>query len=189
MAAPWWRACSRVPNHTATSRPRPAPCSYWSPAARPGQEAPLYDFGHGLSYTTFAITVRSLAVAGGAAHALVDVRNAGAFPADTAVLAFMRYAGPSAAAGPGPRAVVPASGCDPRAASSELVKRLVGYQRTPLLAPAAAAPLAFKMDLGGGSRSAWAGFGDPAPPCGTYVLRFGAEQREAATLVLLPRAG
>ncbi len=147
-------------------------------------EAPLYDFGHGLSYTTFSIGVRSLVAYAGAAHATVAVRNTGGFPADTAVLAFMRYVGISPAAGPGMRTAIRLSGCNAAVGSTELVKRLVGYRRTTQLAPGASTTLTFKLDVGGGSRSAWAGFGDPAPPCGAYSLRFGVDQPEIATVVL-----
>lgn len=150
-------------------------------------EAPLYDFGHGLSYTTFSTSVSSLLAYDGAAHAAITVRNTGRSAADTAILAFLRYVGPSATAGPGARTTIRLSGCSTVARSTDLVRRLVGYQRTTQLVPGASASLTFKLDIGGGSRSAWAGFGDPAPPCGSYALRFGVDQPEIATVVLAPR--
>ena len=92
-------------------------------------EAPLYEFGYGLSYTTFSTSVSSLLAYDGATHATITVRNTGSKPADTAILAFLRYVGPSATAGPGARTTIGLSGCSIAARSTDLVRRLVGYQR------------------------------------------------------------
>lgn len=150
-------------------------------------EAPLYDFGYGLSYVEWRFSAPLLTVgagAGAAATAAVRLQNGGSMAADTAVLLFLSYLGPDAAAGPGPRATIPGSGCSSATTRTDLVQRLVGYQRTGQVAPGGDAQLTFALHLGPGSKSSWGGFGDPEPPCGAYALRFGQDQPLAATLVL-----
>lgn len=180
-------------------------------------DAPLFDFGFGLSYVRFNFSAPTLRVlrpkpgvgtvrlliadeegtpggssSGGApaapavATAAVQVSNAGDMPADTAVLLFLSYLGPDAAAGPNPRTTIPASGCSSSATGTHLVQRLVAYERTGELAPGQARRLTFELRLGAGSKSSWAGFGDPEPPCGAYALSFGQDQPQAATVVLVP---
>ncbi|PRW58847.1 putative beta-D-xylosidase 7 [Chlorella sorokiniana] len=169
-------------------------------------DAPLFDFGYGLSYAHFIFGTPKLQVlrervgtsrqlitgSGGStaapvvATAAVQVTNNGSMPADTSVLLFLSYVGPAGAAGPGPRATIPASGCSSSATTTDLVQRLVAYQRTGELAPAGTRQLSFDLRLGTGSKSSWAGFGDPEPPCGSYALRFGQDQPLAATLLLVP---
>ena len=109
-------------------------------------------------------------------------------PADNAVLLLLSYVGgdQDKAGVQGPSATLAGSGCAKGAASTDLVQRLVDYQRTGTLAPGASATLTFRLPLRGGSQSAWAGFGEGAPPCGAYALRFGADQQPTATLVLAP---
>lgn len=167
-------------------------------------DAPLFEFGYGLSYAQFkfgtpklrvlrerAGTARQLSTRSDAAPAVataaVQVSNAGDMPADTSVLLFLTYLGPDTDAGPGPRAEIAASRCSTSATTTDLVQRLVAYQRTGELAPGSSRQLSFDLRLGAGSsKSSWAGFGDPEPPCGAYALRFGQDQPAAATLVLTP---
>ena len=149
--------------------------------------APLYPFGHGLSYTTFAFNETGVAAAASssAAVASVSVVNTGAVASDLAVLLFMRYLGggggdkPTMVNASLPSVTIDASGCSSAGARTDLVQRLVTYQRTGELAPGATASLDFEVRLGGGVLSAWAGFGDPRPPCGAYALRFGQDGADA----------
>ena len=170
-------------------------------------DAPLFEFGFGLSYVRWefgtpklrvlrerAGTARQLAAGGSSsgdaspvvATAAVQLTNTGDMAADTSVLLFLSYLGPDEAAGPGPRAIIAASRCTTSATTTDLVQRLVAYQRSGELAPAGTRQLSFDLRLGTGSKSSWAGFGDPQPPCGAYALRFGQDQLPAATLVLVP---
>ncbi|KAL4443344.1 hypothetical protein ABPG75_011081 [Micractinium tetrahymenae] len=148
----------------------------------------LFPFGHGLSYVNFTLANASVAAgANGTATAAVTVTHAGgSLPADTAVLLFLSYLGPTAdaAAAALPQAVIQASGCAADADSTDLVQRLAGYSRTAELAPGGAQQLEFGLQLGGGSSSSWAGFGDPEPPCGVYGLRFLQDQPLAAVVSL-----
>ena len=122
---------------------------------------------------------------GDVATARVSVRNGGTMPADASVLAFLSYLGPAdVEPGPAPRATIADSGCTTKDTRTDLVQRLVGYQRTGELRPGTAKDLTFTLRLGPGSKSSWGGFGDPAPPCGAYVLRFGQGEPDAATFVL-----
>lgn len=152
---------------------------------------PLYRFGHGLSYTTFQHS--NVSVAAGAAPntaaAEVTLSNRGGVAADHVLLLFLTYTGaPRAAAAGGaarlPRAAIPGSGCINKTSRSDLVQALAGYQRVAALAPGESRRLRFGLALGGGSSSAWAGFGDPTPPCGEYSLRFGTTKPPVATLEL-----
>lgn len=121
------------------------------------------------------------------ATAALTVTNGGAMAADATVLAFLRYLGPAgeaSEAGPVPRATIPSSGCSGTVTKTDLVQRLVGYQRTGELAPGAGKQLTFSLRLGPGSKSSWHGFGSPRPPCGAYALRFNQENRDTATFVL-----
>lgn len=151
-------------------------------------EEPLYPFGYGLSFVDFKFGAPTLATSADGASATVQVSNGGAMPADTAVLLLTSFLGPDAGGKgrQGPSATLAGSGCAKGVAGTDLVQRLVDYQRTGTLAPGASASLTFRLRLGGGSKSAWAGFGDAAPPCGAYALRFGADEPPAATLVLAP---
>lgn len=128
------------------------------------------------------------------ASARLAVTNTGAMPADTSVLLLLSYLGPQPPsggvdAGSLPAATVSASGCASNATHTDLVQRLAGWHRTGDLAPGASAALNFTLPLarsagGGWDASSWAGFGDPAPPCGAYALRFGADQPATATVWL-----
>ena len=110
----------------------------------------------------------------------------------------------NAAAGELPLATVSGSGCSWAANGTDVVMQLVSYARTGPLAPGASQRLSFRLRLApsdgayGGSgnnssssssswvdgQSSWAGFGDPEPPCGVYALRFGADQPDAALVLL-----
>ena len=152
--------------------------------------ATLYPFGYGLSYTTFSLSAPELVSTKGAgATAYVTITNTGGTAADTSVLLFLRYlgvaAGPVGPQAPEPRASIAASGCKRGGVRTDLLQALGAYQRSALLAPGKSQRLRFWLPLDGGSASAWAGFGDPAPPCGAYALRLSADQPVAATLVLL----
>lgn len=148
----------------------------------------LFPFGFGLSYVNFSLANASVAAgAGGTATAAITVTHGGGtLPAGTAVLLFLSYLGraPDPAATALPQATVQASGCDATVGSSDLVQRLAGYARSAELAPGGSQRLEFGLQLGGGSASSWAGFGDPEPPCGAYGLRFGQDQPLAAVVTL-----
>lgn len=136
-------------------------------------------------FGTPRLTIASGKGEAGATVAL-DVTNGGGMAADTSVLLFLSFLGRDGSEGTGPRATIAGSGCSERATSTDLVQRLAGYQRTGQLAPGASANLSFDLRLNGSSKSAWAGFGDPEPPCGAYALRLGHDQPESATFVLEP---
>lgn len=166
-----------------TSLPPPAPLRYWK------GEAPLYPFGYGLSYTNFRLAAPALAVTPGAGvTASVTLSNNGSVAGQDVVLAFLSFLGPAAGPvrpqAPEPRLVLPSSGCKKGLWRTDLVQALAAYQRTATLAPGASQRLSFWLPLAGSSASAWAGFGDPAPPCGGYALRFGASEPAAATIIL-----
>ncbi len=67
---------------------------------------------------------------------------------------------------------------------TDMVQALAAYQRSPLLAPNASSVLSLWLPATISSTSAWAGFGDPQPPCGAYRLRLGVGQPVAMTVVL-----
>lgn len=170
-------------------------------------EAPLFPFGHGLSYARWNLSKPEVSLKpfggkstgpGGAdssphppavATAAVSVRHAGGMPAETSVLLFMRYLGPAGSAAAkglqgAPSLSIAKSGCTRGSNTTDLVQRLVGYRRSGLLKEGATARLSFPLQLAGGSQSSWAGFGDPTPPCGAYALRFGHDQPDAALVSL-----
>lgn len=133
-----------------------------------------------------------------AISATILVTNSGDVAADTSVLLFLSYIGPELDNGEDsstavvfaeelaslPTAFLSPSGCAWNSTETDLVQRLAAYGRTGELAPGAGQELTFTLQLGQGSTSSWAGFGDPAPPCGAYALRFGVDQPEAAVVVL-----
>lgn len=147
--------------------------------------APLFPFGYGLSYTSWAFAQPALAVAGPlAATASVTLRNAGTLRSDYVVLLLMSYDGPTTAATPAPSLTIQATGCT-AVGRTDLVQTLAGYQRVRGLAAGASQRLTFTLRyLASGYASSWAGFGDPVPPCGVYSLRFGADQPVALRLRL-----
>ncbi|KAL4434180.1 hypothetical protein ABPG75_000621 [Micractinium tetrahymenae] len=170
-------------------------------------EEPLFPFGYGLSYARWSLSKPAVSLDAGAdelsqpggadasplpvtvATAAITVRHTGGVPADTSVLLFMRYLGPAGSAAAkgaagAPSATVAASGCTAGSARTDLVQRLVGYRRSGQLEVGGTARLSFPLQLGGGSRSSWAGFGDPAPPCGAYALSFGHDDPNSAVVVL-----
>lgn len=158
-------------------------CRYWR------GEAPLYTFGYGLSYTVFRLASPLLAATpGSGVTASVTLSNNGSVAGQNVVLAFLSFLGPAAGPvrpqAPEPRLVLPSSGCKRGVPSTDLVQALAAYQRSATLAPGASQRLSFWLPLTGGSNSAWAGFGDPEPPCGGYALRFGATEPAAATIIL-----
>lgn len=176
-------------------------CRYWK------GEAPLFSFGHGLSYARWNLSKPAVSLAAPAgqaagpgdadaspqprtvAIAAVTVRHDGGIPAETSILLFMAYLGPAngtAAQGlqGAPSVTVAGSGCASDKHTTDLVQRLVGYRRSGQLEQGATARLSFPLRLGGGSQSSWAGFGDPSPPCGAYALRFGHDQPNAAMVTL-----
>lgn len=182
-----------MPVVTSAACPTPAAGRthrYWR-----GEEALLFPFGFGLSYTSFQIGNVSVESGAGGASARLTVTNAGGMTADTSVLLLLSYLGPqppssaSADVGRLPSTTVSASGCASGATSTDLVQRLAGWRRTGDLAPGASTALTFALPLvslpgEGWGASSWAGFGDPEPPCGAYALRFGTDQPTAAIVLL-----
>ncbi|KAL4423856.1 hypothetical protein ABPG75_001157 [Micractinium tetrahymenae] len=149
--------------------------------------APLYSFGYGLSFTNFSANLSSFSVAPGSGLTVnVTVKNTGAVAAEHVVLALVSYVGPPAPAGAGapPRAKILRSGCDPTARRADMVQALAGYQRSPLLGPGVSGLLRLWLPVTGGSTSAWAGFGNPQPPCGLYRLRLNTGLPAAMEVVL-----
>ena len=124
--------------------------------------------------------------------------NSSDMAASTSVLLFMRLLDGSAEPGLSgtssqlPLATISGSGCSWAANSTDVVQQLVGYARTGQLTPGASERLTFQLQLSppvegyssSASRSSWAGFGDPEPPCGLYGLRFGHDQPDAALVLL-----
>lgn len=110
--------------------------------------------------------------------------NGRPMPADTSVLVFLSFLGAAGNLGPSARATVAASGCSRVAKSTALVQRLAAYSRTGLLAAGASRRLSFPLSLRQDYQSAWAGFGNPAPPCGSYAVRFGIDEPAVAAVVL-----
>jgi len=125
--------------------------------------------------------------------------NGAGMAAEASVLLFMRYLGPfnktgasssssssssGSAASSLPTATIAGSGCARKATRTDLAQRLVAYKRTGKLQSGETQRLAFTLHLGPGSRSSWAGFGDPEPPCGRYGLFFGPGQPDVAEVVL-----
>lgn len=148
---------------------------YWRGAA------PLFPFGYGLSYTTWALQQPALAWGRGdgsglpGAVAAITLRNTGARKSDHVVILFMSYEGRTVVAGKAPNVTLSNTKCA-TTGSTDLVQNQVGYQRSGALAPGTAKRLAFKLSLNQDSSSSWAGFGDPVAPCGVYALRFGVGQ-------------
>lgn len=141
---------------------------YWKGAA------PLFPFGHGLSYTTWALTAPSLAAAWPpGATATVTLTNTGTVASAHTVLLFMSYSGTADPATPPlPTLTLAGTGCT-AAGTTSLVQTLVAWRRTAgKVAPGGAISLTFSLTYARqGFASSWAGFGDPVPPCGVYSLR------------------
>lgn len=153
-----------------------------------------------------AITVTNEGSASGSSG---NSSGSGSITAGMSVLLFMRLVGDAdagsggssanATAGERPLATISGSGCSWAANGTDVVAQLVGYARTGPLAPGTSQRLTFRLLLapsdggyGGGNsssswvaaQSSWAGFGNPEPPCGLYGLRFGADQPDAALVLL-----
>jgi beta-glucosidase len=102
-------------NHEPTGRPCDATSKYNSRYRDLNTCQPLYEFGYGLSYTTFSVTGlrlnRSTVPAKGSVRATVDVTNTGARAGDEVVQLYIH---------------------DPVASLSQPVRRLRGFQRVTL---------------------------------------------------------
>jgi beta-glucosidase len=125
------RRLGQVPiyyNHEPTGRPCDVGSKYNSRYRDLPSCAPLYEFGHGLSYTTFDVSnlrLNSTRVAGhGRVTATVDVRNTGGRTGDEVVQLYLG---------------------DPVASISQPVRRLRGFQRVTL-APGQSRPVSFTLD-------------------------------------------
>jgi beta-glucosidase len=124
------RTVGQVPlyyNHTNTGRPED-PNSKWTSKYADGPSSPLYPFGYGLSYTTFAVSDLRLSAASmsprGSVTASVSVRNTGTRAGDDVVQVYVN---------------------DPVASIAQPVRRLVGFQRVRL-GPGEARTVSFRID-------------------------------------------
>jgi beta-glucosidase len=115
-------------NHEPTGRPCDVTQKYTSRYRDLPSCAPLYEFGYGLSYTTFAVTnlrVDAASVArNGRVRASVDVANTGSRAGDEVVQLYLN---------------------DPVASLSQPVRRLRGFERVTL-APGAKRTVTFTLD-------------------------------------------
>ena len=125
------RRLGQVPiyyNHEPTGRPCDIGSKYNSRYRDLPSCAPLYEFGHGLSYTTFDVSNLRLSSTRVASHgrvtATVDVRNTGGRTGDEVVQLYLG---------------------DPVASISQPVRRLRGFQRVTL-APGESRPVSFTLD-------------------------------------------
>jgi beta-glucosidase len=115
-------------NHEPTGRPCDVTQKYTSRYRDLPTCAPLYEFGYGLSYTTFSVTNlrldRTTVRANGRVRASVDVTNTGKVRGDEVVQLYLH---------------------DPVASISQPVRRLRGFQRVTL-APGAHRTITFTLD-------------------------------------------
>jgi beta-glucosidase len=125
------RSVGQVPvyyNHEPTGRPCDATQKYDSRYRDLGSCQPLYPFGYGLSYTTFAVSNLRLSAATvgprGRVTASVDVANTGTRAGDEVVQLYLH---------------------DPVASLSQPVRRLRGFQRVTLQ-PGERRTLTFPLD-------------------------------------------
>lgn len=125
------RTLGQVPiyyNHEPTGRPCDVGSKYNSRYRDLASCDPLYAFGYGLSYTTFAVSNLRLSSrsvsARGSVTVNVDVRNAGTRAGDEVVQLYLN---------------------DPVASISQPVRRLRGFQRVTL-APGASRTVTFTVD-------------------------------------------
>jgi beta-glucosidase len=114
-------------NHTRTGRPEDPNNKFTSKYAD-GPSSPLYPFGYGLSYTSFALSGLSLSSAtmrpNGSLTASVTVKNTGSRAGDDVVQLYIN---------------------DPVASIAQPVKRLAGFQRVTL-APGASQTVRFTLN-------------------------------------------
>jgi beta-glucosidase len=125
------RAVGQVPiyyNHEPTGRPCDVSQKYVSRYRDLPSCGPQYEFGYGLSYTTFSVTNlrvdRSAVSRSGAVRASVDVTNTGSRAGDEVVQLYLH---------------------DPVASISQPVRRLRGFERVTL-APGARRTVTFTLD-------------------------------------------
>ncbi|PRW34064.1 putative beta-D-xylosidase 7 [Chlorella sorokiniana] len=146
---------------------------YWRGAA------PLFPFGYGLSYSTWAQQAPALVSGRGdgqpGARASITLRNTGTVTSDHVVILFMAYEGPNVIAGRAPNVTLSRTKCA-ATGRTDLVQSQVGYQRAKGLAPGASQRLTFGLSYVNDFSNSWAGFGDPVAPCGVYALRFNVGQ-------------
>jgi beta-glucosidase len=125
------RRLGQVPiyyNHEPTGRPCNADSKYNSRHRDIPSCAPLFEFGYGLSYTTFDVTNLRLSASSvsrnGSVTAFVDVTNTGNRDGDEVVQLYIR---------------------DPVASISQPVRRLRGFERVTL-EPGETQPVTFTLD-------------------------------------------
>jgi beta-glucosidase len=125
------RSVGQVPiyyNQEPTGRPCDATQKYTSRYRDIASCAPQYEFGYGLSYTSFSVTNLRLSAASvgrnGSVRASVDVANTGSRSGDEVVQLYLH---------------------DPVASLSQPVRRLRGFQRVTL-APGAKRTVTFTLD-------------------------------------------
>jgi beta-glucosidase len=115
-------------NHEPTGRPCDVTQKYTSRYRDLPTCAPLYEFGYGLSYTTFSVgnlrLDRTSLSRGGSVKASVDVTNTGTVRGDDVVQLYLH---------------------DPVASISQPVRRLRGFERVTL-APGATRTITFTVD-------------------------------------------
>src|SRR3954466_3849019 len=115
-------------NHEPTGRPCDVTQKYTSRYRDLPTCAPLYEFGYGLSYTTFSVSNlrldRTSVRPGGTVRASVDVTNTGTVRGDDVVQLYLH---------------------DPVASISQPVRRLRGFERVSL-APGARRTVTFTLD-------------------------------------------
>jgi beta-glucosidase len=125
------RSLGQIPiyyNHEPTGRPCDVTSKYNSRYRDLNACDPLYAFGFGLSYTTFAVTNLRLSSDSvsrrGSVTATVDIQNTGARAGDDVVQLYIH---------------------DPVASISQPVRRLRGFQRVTL-APGETQTISFQLD-------------------------------------------
>jgi beta-glucosidase len=96
------------------------------------KSAPLFEFGAGLSYSTFGLKLATSAAAAGAGAHDVVVTNTGTVPAANVVLLFARARCEHGDAASPPPGLVP-------------IKSLIDFNRTETLAPGASETLSFTL--------------------------------------------